>query len=126
MNASYCFSTFPKLAPHASVGVFCGGYENKGKSACLGDSGGGFYLKTQHVWNVRGVVSGSLIGDQYGCDINKFQFYTNVARYIEWITKVMEKTLEIVWKHVKIDCSMETNVSEHSYWQVSIEFWVLK
>lgn len=116
VNSSYCYSTYPKLAQHAAVSVFCGGYEDKGKAPCMGDSGGGFYIKTKDVWNVRGIVSGSLSDNVLGCDINKFQFYTNVARYIEWITKVMEKTLELVWKYVKIECLMEFESSVHSMW----------
>lgn len=116
VNASYCFSTFPQLAPAASVGLFCGGYINKNKAPCMGDSGGGFYSKIKGVWNVKGIVSGSLPDIVGNCDINKFQFYTNVARYIEWITNVMEKTLDLVWKEVTINCLAEWEPTTHSLW----------
>lgn len=94
INASHCFVTFPKIASYASVTTFCGGYENKGKAPCLGDGGGGFYFKSpsSNIWNINGIVSGSLADWTYGCDINKFHLYTNVARFVDWITKVMKET----------------------------------
>lgn len=109
VNGSYCYVRFPKLAAHSSHGSFCGGYENKGKAPCLGDSGGGFYIESSvsGVWKVNGIVSGSLIDPMYGCDINKFQLYTNVAKFIDWITKVMKETREIVWKFVDFDCNTD-------------------
>lgn len=90
INSSYCYSTFPKLAVHTSVTAFCGGYEDKRKGPCIGDSGGGFYMKdsSTNSWNVRGIVSASLVDMQFGCDVNKFSLFTNVARFIEWIEKV--------------------------------------
>lgn len=94
INSSYCYATVPKLAQHTSVSLFCGGYENQKKGPCLGDSGGGFYVKdpTTNLWNVRGIVSGSLADIEHGCDVNKFSLYTNVARFIEWIEKVIIET----------------------------------
>lgn len=105
VNASYCYSTFPKLAPHTSVGSFCGGYENMKKAPCLGDSGGGFYIKTRCRWFIRGIVSGSLTHKEHGCDINKFQLYTNVARFIEFIKDVMDTKSEVVWNYLDFKCS---------------------
>lgn len=107
INDSYCLTKFPKLAQHADVGTFCGGYEYKGKAPCFGDSGGGFYLKSsvEGTWNVKGIVSGSLGDPVHGCGINYFQLYTNVARFIDWIAKV---TNENEWKYVDFDCA--TNV----------------
>lgn len=107
-----CLLTFPKLAEHASTDTFCGGFKNKGKAPCLGDSGGGFYLRSSStsVWYVAGIVSGSLADPNtlHKCDINKFQLYTNVARFHDWISKVMKDTREFEWKYVNFTCSGTT------------------
>lgn len=93
INSSYCYSTFPQLAVHTSVTLFCGGYEDMRKGPCIGDSGGGFYMKdsSTNSWNVRGIVSGSLVDMQFGCDVNKFSLFTNVARFIEWIEEIKSR-----------------------------------
>lgn len=106
VNGTYCLTTFPLLANHASVSTFCGGYENKGKAPCLGDSGGGFYLKkaSNNAWSINGIVSGALSDRNGGCDINKFQLYTSVARFTGWINKVVKETKKVVWIDVEFDC----------------------
>lgn len=104
VNASHCYTTFPKLSAHSSNRVFCGGYENRSKAPCLGDSGGGFYLKQQSSWIIIGIISGSLYDNMNGCDINKFSLYANVARYVDWIREKMEETRKIVWKYVDYGC----------------------
>lgn len=111
INASHCYTTFPLLAKHSSNGIFCGGYENKGKGPCLGDSGGGFYMQDQpsDPWNIRGIVCGSLANAKYGCDINKFQLYTNVARFVNWIEQTMDESTEILWQLVNFNCSEITS-----------------
>lgn len=107
INASHCYTTYPLLAKHSSNGIFCGGYENEGKGPCLGDSGGGFYLQNplSDQWNIRGIVSGSLRDLEHGCDINKFQLYTNVARFVDWIEQTMNESTEILWQLVSFNCS---------------------
>lgn len=106
VNASHCLSTYPQLAAHSSNAAFCGGYQNKRKAPCLGDSGGGFYLQeaSSQFWNIRGIVSGSLADAEHGCDINKFQLYTNVARFVDWIEIEKQKTEKFFWKDVVFDC----------------------
>lgn len=72
-----------------------------------GDSGGGFYIQnlTEYSWNIRGIVSGSLVDFEHGCDINKFQLYTNVARFVGWILEVVQETKELAWDYVELNCS---------------------
>lgn len=106
VNGSYCYVTYSKLAPHSSHTSFCGGYEDQRKAPCLGDSGGGFYLKNKCRWNIRGIVSGSLFESVLGCDINKFQLYTNVALFVDWIRKTVQDTEETVWHNVDLSCSL--------------------
>lgn len=112
VNGTHCFLTFPRLAVHSSSRMFCGGYVNEGKAPCTGDSGGGFYIQdpSHKTWTVTGIVSGSLSSEQYGCDINKFQLYTNVARFVTWINNVIEDTKGTIWQLVKFDCYVRKNL----------------
>jgi Leucine-rich repeat (LRR) protein len=117
INSTHCLLRFPKLVDIASVSSFCGGYENQGKAPCLGDSGGGlFFQKSYNLkWIARGIVSSSLLDNNRQCDINAFQFYTNVARFVDWIEKVVESTMEIEWEFVEFDCEIQgwENVCSH-------------
>lgn len=107
INGSHCYTTFNLLAHYGTNRAFCGGYENQGKSPCAGDSGGGFYTfdKLSKAWIAYGIISGSLVDDDFGCDINKFSIYTNVSWFIDWIKKNMEETIESFWNYVDFDCS---------------------
>jgi secreted trypsin-like serine protease len=109
INSSHCYTTFTILAAVSSNRAFCGGYEDSGKSPCLGDSGGGFYQldSASSLWNVRGIVSASIYNFDYGCDINKYSIYTNVARFFDWIIETAKQTVQINWKSVKFDCVKE-------------------
>lgn len=97
VNSTHCYPTFPKLAASSSRRMFCGGFENQNKAPCTGDSGGGFYIKdesTKSFLKIIGIVSGSLTTLEFGCDPNKFSLYTNVARFVDWITMVMKGPLD--------------------------------
>jgi secreted trypsin-like serine protease len=98
VNAHYCLVRFPKLALIAWTTLFCAGYENQGKGACVGDSGGGFYSlePARSSWIVRGIISGSLKDQNGQCDVNAFQLFTNVARFVDWIGKVMIENKNVV------------------------------
>ncbi|CRK96187.1 CLUMA_CG009616, isoform A [Clunio marinus] len=97
INASHCYTKFPELAAFSSNRAFCGGFENEGRSPCLGDSGGGFYFDVNDIWIIRGVISASSFDSITGCDINKFSIYTNIPRFVDWITTTMSDTKEIKW-----------------------------
>jgi secreted trypsin-like serine protease len=106
VNALYCLVRFPNLVYIASTTSFCGGYEDQGKGACLGDSGGGFYSLESPTspWIIRGIVSGSLTDQNTQCDVNAFQLYTNVARFADWIGKVMEENKNEELEFLYFDC----------------------
>jgi serine protease 7 len=108
VNSSHCYTTFSLLSAVSSNRAFCGGFENQGRSPCLGDSGGGFYLSYPS-WNVRGIISASLVDFDYGCDINKFTLYTNVARFVDWINKTIEETQKITYQYVDFECESVEN-----------------
>jgi secreted trypsin-like serine protease len=111
VNNSHCFSTdTDTLEIISSPRTFCAGFVNENKSACSGDSGGGFYLKnlSTKLFNLQGIVSAAANDpDPYstrGCDINMFSLYTNVAKFVDWIRNEMEKSKEIEWKEVEFEC----------------------
>ncbi|XP_069058044.1 complement C1r subcomponent-like [Pleurodeles waltl] len=67
--------------------MFCAGYPEGGRDACMGDSGGAFVVfdKEREAWVVTGLVSWSI-----GCGMpNQYGFYTKVASYVVWINRVL-------------------------------------
>jgi Leucine-rich repeat (LRR) protein len=112
INSTHCFSQFPKLALISSDSLFCGGYANQGKSPCLGDSGGGLYFQVleNSPWIARGIVSSSLLDNNRQCNINAFQLYTNVARFVDWIDENVARTLKTDWNFVEFHCDRRHQV----------------
>lgn len=67
---------------------FCAGHVN-GTTVKIGDSGGGLVFNRSGNWFVRGIVS-IAINSYYGeMDVTKFDIFTNVQSYFEWIYKNM-------------------------------------
>lgn len=105
VNGTHCYTTFYVLGSISSNRAFCGGYKDQGKAPCMGDSGGGFYFRDPSLsWDIRGIVSASVIDEEHGCDINKFTIYTNVARFTDWIADVVESTTTVIWQYVDFSC----------------------
>jgi secreted trypsin-like serine protease len=65
--------------------TFCAG--ERGKKACRGDSGGGFYVKSGSTYTVNGVVSAG----SFNCDDDQFAIFTNVPKFVDWIKQEMAK-----------------------------------
>jgi secreted trypsin-like serine protease len=109
VNNSHCFLTNDIVYP-SSNRTFCAGFVNESKSACSGDSAGGFYLKdsSTKLFNLQGIVSASAndpdLTRNRGCDVNVYSLYTNVAKFIDWIRSEMDKSKEIEWKEVEFEC----------------------
>jgi secreted trypsin-like serine protease len=103
-----CWNSNHDLYGISSPRTFCAGFVNQSKSACSGDSGGGFYLRssTKFVWELRGIVSASIRDPYRGCDINAYGVFTNVAKFVDWIKIKMEETNEIKWKEVSFMCKV--------------------
>lgn len=107
--ASCCYPKYPKLAEFSSCRMFCGGYEKEQKAPCYGDSGSGFFMLAENeVWIIQGIVSGSLFAEKYGCDINAYQLYTNVARFTDWIKTKMAENKTVVWEYKTFYCTHPT------------------
>lgn len=106
VNASYCYTRFPRLSIYSSHRAFCAGYENEERGSCTGDSGGGFLMKDEKefFWSVYGIVSGSLWDEKYGCDVNSFAIYTNVALFRNRIDTETQRNENINWQTIEVQC----------------------
>jgi secreted trypsin-like serine protease len=66
-----------------------------GAGPCNGDSGGGMFFHERSPdgskrWMIRGVVSLSLQDEKTKqCDLGNFIVFTDVAKYVPWIKRVM-------------------------------------
>lgn len=71
--------------------TFCAG-DNSGSSPCTGDSGGGFILKRNGKWTLRGIVSVALLDSQkQSCDMNSYVVFSDVAKFKSWIDTILKK-----------------------------------
>ncbi|XP_070501610.1 uncharacterized protein [Chironomus tepperi] len=82
-----CFKNNRALAGISSGRTFCGG-TGTGVGVCRGDSGSGLFVNDGTTYYLRGVVSSSLIGGPYGCDVDTYSVFTDVTKYIDWINGV--------------------------------------
>lgn len=82
-----CFAEDHVLGVIFTPEMFCARGEEAGP--CRGDSGGGFYVKIQGFWTLRGVVSSAHVKDGK-CDVSKYALYTSVNKYADWITSIVE------------------------------------
>lgn len=79
-----CFLEHYQLTFLSSQRTFCG--KSKFNSApCLGDSGGGFFMKHDRNWYLRGIISASLLANNRSCDVTKHTVYTDIFEYNDWI-----------------------------------------
>ncbi|XP_070501791.1 serine protease gd-like [Chironomus tepperi] len=82
-----CFLNNFLLAKLSSKRTFCGGTGTR-IGVCRGDSGNGLFVTDGTTYYLRGVVSSSLIGGPYGCDVDTYSVFTDVTKYIDWINNV--------------------------------------
>lgn len=83
-----CFLSAKQLIDLSSFRTFCAGAKN-GSGVCMGDSGGGLFIKVDGVHYLKGIVSSSLVKTD-GCDVSKNAVYTNVLKFKEWIEKKIQ------------------------------------
>lgn len=60
---------------------------------CLGDSGGGLFVKQTQHWYLRGIISGTILDRNESCDIAKHSIFTNFFKFTDWI--IQETGLKI-------------------------------
>ncbi|XP_070509118.1 serine protease gd-like [Chironomus tepperi] len=69
------------LVSHRTI---CGGYAN-GTGVCRGDSGSGLIVKSNGIYYLRGIVSSSLRGGEYECNVHAYSVFTDVTKFYDWI-----------------------------------------
>ena len=79
-----CIKKYPNLGGIAAHGTFCGGYAN-GTGSCTGDSGGGLTVVNNGRHFLRGIVSASLYGNKYGCNVEAYAIFTDMRFYITFV-----------------------------------------
>lgn len=97
----FCLLDQPNTGFIASNRTFCAIGENTGP--CSGDSGnfddyynkirkhiifslgGGFLMKHEDVWTIRGIISATSFIDAILCDVSKYSVYADVEKFNDWI-----------------------------------------
>ncbi|XP_070504342.1 coagulation factor IX-like [Chironomus tepperi] len=82
-----CIRKFPRIQQISHSTTFCGGLAN-GTGACTGDSGGGLFVRIGKIFYLRGIVSSSLRGGEYGCDVDSYSLFTDISQFIPWIYNI--------------------------------------
>lgn len=82
-----CFLKHYELAKLSSRRTFCGGLAN-GVGVCSGDSGSGLVVLHGGSYYLRGIVSSSLRGYKYGCDVDSYSVFTDVLKYNDWVNGI--------------------------------------
>lgn len=66
--------------------TFCAGRKD-GTGPCNGDSGSGLALQRNSRWTLRGLVSLAVLDpDKNICNLKEYVVYTDVVKFMDWIT----------------------------------------
>jgi len=79
-----CILKSPDISTFATARTFCGGPAD-GRGVCSGDSGSGVYVKHNEIFYLRGLVSSSLVNNNFECNTYKQAIFTDVTQYHRWI-----------------------------------------
>ncbi|XP_011057447.1 PREDICTED: LOW QUALITY PROTEIN: serine protease gd-like, partial [Acromyrmex echinatior] len=87
-----CLRSHPIFITLTSERTFCAGLRYQ--SPCNGDSGSGLVLYDSSTgrYRLRGVVSRSVTGNDFLCDLQRYIVYVDVAKYILWIQEQISTT----------------------------------
>lgn len=91
VNNQDCFRDKFELSKMSSGRTFCAGTAD-GAGVCLGDSGHGLFTQSNDIFYLDGIVSSSLLSFGGVCDVTTYAIYTNVTKFLVWITKTMSET----------------------------------
>jgi len=83
-----CIETQRRFKSIASNNTFCAGGLNSGPCLETGSSGNSMAIEFNQTYYIRGIVSASFI-DFAGCDNYTFTLFTDVLKYKNWITKII-------------------------------------
>lgn len=110
VTKSECLESDDDFEIALSPRAFCAGFLNQMKSACKGDSGGGWftYNNSTEKYDLGGIVSASL-NDPYGrCRSETYSIFTDVTKFTDWIEEKIEETKEIKWKYIDfVQCTFK-------------------
>lgn len=90
-----CLFSDPIFSRISSSRMFCAG--EKGKNPCRGDSGSGWYVNVNNIYQIIGIVSSAPSAD---CEGNKYVVFTSVPKFIEWIEQYVDKNGPNCRRHV--------------------------
>lgn len=94
-----CFLNDYLFAKVSSNRTFCAGGLITNSGPCRGDSGGGFYIKSNKRWHIFGIVSGSFYNNDQLCDLRRNAIYTKINEFNRWLDRIVANRLE--------DCKVE-------------------
>lgn len=88
-----CLWSDPSFVRLTSQRTFCAGARD-GSSPCNGDSGSGLVIlnATTNRYELRGIVSRSVTGEQMLCDSTKYVVYVDIAKFLPWIREQISTT----------------------------------
>lgn len=64
--------------------TLCSGLGN-GQGVCAGDSGGGLFVKYGSAYYQRGIVSSSIYGGPFECEVDDYAIFTDITKFHDWI-----------------------------------------
>jgi len=88
-----CLWSDPVFVTFTSNRTFCAGLLD-GSGPCNGDSGSGLVLfdAATNRYQLRGIVSRSVLGIVQSCNLKKYVVYVDVAKYVTWIQEQISVT----------------------------------
>lgn len=57
-----------------------------------GDSGNSLFMSYNGKYYATGIMSGSLLNNDFICDVSRPQIYTDISKFYNWIIETVEKT----------------------------------
>ncbi|CAG9862269.1 unnamed protein product [Phyllotreta striolata] len=87
-----CLASNPKFHYSTSNRTFCAG-QRDGTGPCNGDSGGGFIMKKDGKWMLRGIVSLSIPSQETTseiCDLSNYVIFCDVSKFTNWLLSFLK------------------------------------
>lgn len=71
--------------------------------------GGGFYVQSNGMWSIQGIVSASYLATGSKCNLKQYAVFTKVSSFLSWISLVIKQDDSEVLNPfpVSMDCELE-------------------
>lgn len=56
-------------------------------------SGGGYFVKVNSLWILKGIISAPLVKNEFICDVETLAVYTKVSDFAVWIKSIVGENL---------------------------------